>query len=42
MTIGLLTPVVKFATVFNDTDGQFGAAAVNTGGAPCNAKNLEK
>jgi hypothetical protein len=37
-----LTPVVKLATGVNDTDIQFAAAAVDTGGAPCNANNFNK
>jgi hypothetical protein len=36
MTIGLLTPVVKFATFC-----QFAAAAFDTGGAPCIAKSFK-
>ncbi len=42
ITIGSLTTAVKFDTGFNDTDGQFAAAAVDTGGAPCKANIFKK
>jgi hypothetical protein len=35
-----LTPAVKFDTGVNESDGQFAAAAVDTGGAPCIANSF--
>jgi hypothetical protein len=40
VTIGSLTPVIKFATGFNDSHCQFAAAAFDTGGAPYIAKSF--